>query len=103
MVSHAEIPTSIVLVSAEPPTVLTDHAMLIQSPNAFDHVMFLDMLSYLPDDILAKVDRANMAASLEARVPLVDHRVVEFAWHLPLLMKVHEGQGKWILRQVLNR
>ncbi len=103
LVSHGKSQTSIVLGSAEPPTVLTDHAMLIRSSNAFDRVMFLDMLSYLPDDILAKVDRASMAVSLEARVPLLDHRVVEFAWQLPLLMKVHEGQGKWILRQVLNR
>ena len=103
IVSHWKNPASIVLGSAEHRTVLTDRAQWARSPNAFDRMMFLDMLSYLPDDILAKVDRASMAVSLEARVPLLDHRVVEFAWQLPLSMKVHMGQGKWILRQVLKR
>ena len=71
-------------------------------PDALRAMQWLDQTTYLVDDILTKVDRASMAASLETRVPLLDHRLVEFAWTLPADMKVRNGQGKWILRQVLN-
>lgn len=103
LVSHWKSPADIVLGAVEPATVLTDRSAWPPLPDFEQRMMYLDAVSYLPDDILVKVDRAAMAVSLETRVPFLDHRVVEFAWRLPLSMKIRDGQGKWILRQVLNK
>lgn len=103
LVSHWKSPADIVINAREPATSLTNHHRWAQLPELEQRMMFLDAISYLPDDILVKVDRAAMAVSLETRVPFLDHRVVEFAWRLPLSMKIRNGQGKWILRQVLYK
>jgi asparagine synthase (glutamine-hydrolysing) len=102
LVSHAKNPALMMLGAHEPFTLLTQH----DQPSLTgiqEQMMFWDMLTYLPDDILTKVDRSSMAVSLEVRVPLLDHRVVEFAWRVPTNLKYRNGQGKWLLRQVLYR
>lgn len=103
LVSHWKHPAQLVPGSHEPPTLLTDPARRADLPDFEHRMMYLDTVTYLPDDILTKVDRAAMSVSLETRVPLLDHRLVEFAWTLPLDMKIRHGQGKWLLRQVLYR
>lgn len=103
LVSHWKKPSEIVIGASEPATVLTDHTAWPVLPDFEHRMMYLDAMSYMPDDILVKVDRAAMSVSLETRVPFLDHRVVEFAWQLPLSMKIRNGQGKWILRQVLYK
>ena len=103
LLSHWTSPVRVVRDSAEPATILTDPHRWAEVGGFTPRMMYLDMVTYLPDDILTKVDRASMAVSLEARVPLLDHRVVEFAWRLPLSLKVRDGQGKWALRRVLDR
>lgn len=103
LVSHWKSPADIVIKAREPATSLTDRHRWAQLPEFEQRMMYLDAVSYLPDDILVKVDRAAMAVSLETRVPFLDHRVVEFAWRLPLSMKIRNGHGKWILRQVLYK
>lgn len=103
IVSHWNDPTSFVLGATEPATVLAGASPALQGLGDVERMMALDMLSYLPDDILVKVDRAAMGVSLETRVPFLDHRVVEFAWSLPLTYKLRGGVSKWPLRQVLYR
>jgi asparagine synthase (glutamine-hydrolysing) len=92
---------NLVLKSSSLPTVLSDSHQWMQQADPLHRMMYLDSLSYLPDDILVKVDRAAMGVSLETRVPLLDHRVVEQVWQLPLSMKVRQQQSKWLLRQLL--
>jgi asparagine synthase (glutamine-hydrolysing) len=103
MLSHWENPTEVVPGSQEPSTVLECIAESSWPQNIEEVMMLTDLLSYLPDDILTNVDRASMAVSLEARVPLLDHRVVEFAWKLPLHFRIRKGCTKWILRQILHK
>jgi asparagine synthase (glutamine-hydrolysing) len=103
LVSHHKTPTDIVLNSIEPATPLTRPADWPALGSLHERMMYLDTKTYLPDDILTKVDRAAMAVSLETRVPFLDHRIVEFSHQLPLSMKLHMGQGKWITREVLYR
>jgi len=103
LVSHWKSPTRLVPGSMEPATCLTDRHQWARLPDFTLRMMFLDMISYLPDDILVKVDRASMGVSLESRVPLLDHRLVEFAWRVPLSLKLRGDGGKWLLRQVLHR
>jgi asparagine synthase (glutamine-hydrolysing) len=103
LVSHWQDPASFVIGATEPDTVMTTPALQPRTDGFIHRMMALDSLAYLPDDILVKVDRAAMACSLETRVPLLDHRIVEFAWSLPLDYKLRGGVGKWPLRQVLYR
>lgn len=103
LVSHWPAPGRTVLGASEPVTPLTE-LMAEPGNRSFEEcMMYWDLMTYLPGDILVKVDRAAMAVSLETRVPMLDHRVVEFAWSLPLRMRVRDGEGKWLLKQVLSR
>ena len=101
--SHWDSPSDVVLDSREPNTVRERIADLSANSTIEEVMMLTDLVNYLPDDILTKLDRASMAVSLEARVPLLDHRIVEFAWKLPLRVKIRNGEKKWILRQVLYK
>jgi asparagine synthase (glutamine-hydrolysing) len=102
-ISQWKSPAEVVIDSREPLTALT-RDLSFPGIREFEHrMMYLDSVTYLPDDILVKVDRAAMAVSLETRVPFLDHRVVEFAWRLPLAFKMRGDIGKWLLRQVLYK
>jgi len=103
LLSHWDNPAALVRGGKEPATILTDRRRWAKLKDFRQQMMFLDTVTYLPDDILVKVDRASMGMSLEARVPLLDHRVVEFAWRLPVSMKIRDTQGKRLLRQVLKK
>ena len=101
--SNWETPTALVLGAVEPATAVTDPERQPGFGSTVDRMLYLDLVTYLPDDVLTKLDRASMGVSLEARVPLLDHRVVEYAWSIPLSLKIRGGQSKWVLRQILER
>lgn len=96
-------PSEYVINADEPHTCLRGKPMPLPNLDPIQRMMYLDTITYLPDDILVKVDRATMANSLEARVPFLDHRVVEFAWTLPQSYKLKNGVGKWVLRELLYK
>ena len=103
LVSEWEDPSSLVLDSKEPDSLLRNNSSWPVLSSFEERMMFLDTSTYLPDDILVKVDRSSMAASLETRVPFLDHRVVEIALRLSLDQKIRNGKGKRILRKILNK
>jgi len=103
LISHWKDPASLVWGATELSTAITNRANWASVPTLGHQMMYLDTVTYLPDDILVKVDRATMSVSLEGRIPFLDHRIVEFAWHLPLSMKIKQGEGKWLLRRLLYK
>jgi asparagine synthase (glutamine-hydrolysing) len=103
LVSHWRQPHKLVLNATEPATIITDAAARMPWLDFTEEMMYKDSLTYLPDDILVKVDRASMSVGLESRAPYLDHRVAEFAWRLPLGMKLRENRTKMMLRHLLAR
>ncbi len=103
LVSHCANPATLVKDAAEPATLLSDSSRWPKTDNLRHWMMAMDTQTYLSDEVLAKVDRAAMASSLETRVPLLNHGIVEMAWRMPLEYKIRGGEGKWLLRQVLHR
>jgi asparagine synthase (glutamine-hydrolysing) len=103
VMSHLRDPAELLADGAALPTVYTDPGRWLGEGRPVERMMHLDLVGFLPDDILVKVDRATMAVSLESRAPLLDHTVAEFAWRVPLHLKRRDGRGKWLLREVLRR
>jgi asparagine synthase (glutamine-hydrolysing) len=103
LTSHCKRPDEIVLEAKEPKTVFTDPSQWVGLRDYEHHMMYIGQRSWIPDGTLVMADRAAMGASLETRAPLMDHRIVEFIWSLPLSMKIRNDNKKWILRQVLYR
>lgn len=103
LVSHWQDPTALVPGGSEPPTMHSSPSRWPRTAGIVEHMAAIDAVTYLPDDVLAKVDRATMSVSLEGRIPLLDRDIVEFAASLPTAHKQRDGVGKWPLRQVLAR
>jgi asparagine synthase (glutamine-hydrolysing) len=103
LMSHWKRPHDIVIGGQDRDTAITDKTGWPEVPDFTHRMMHLDMETYLPGDILTKVDRAAMGVSLEGRIPLLDQHLIEFAWTIPTAMKVRNDQGKWLMRQALYR
>lgn len=103
LVSHHANPVDLVIGAQDVPTILTSSSSQLVDFDDVSRMMLFDVMTYLPDDILVKVDRAAMAVSLETRVPFLDHRLATFAWSLPLSFKLRDGKSKWPLRELLYR
>lgn len=103
LVSLWDAPEDVVLGVTEPRTTLTATSQWVNDKDLLNTLLWLDLVTYLPDDLLVKVDRAAMAVSLETRLPLLDHELVEKVWRLPLNLKVRNGEAKWLLKKVLSR
>ena len=103
LTSHFDNPTEIVIESKTKDNILSNYRLELNQFDDQQKMMIFDALTYLPDDILVKLDRAAMASSLETRAPFLDHRIVEYSWKIPQSFKIQNGQGKWILRQILHK
>jgi len=103
LTSHWLAPEKIVIGAREPETMINNYDFWPEVDSFDQAMMVMDAQTYMPDDILVKVDRAAMANSLETRVPMLDPGVVEFAWKIPQSYKIRYGEGKWLLKQVLFR
>ncbi len=101
--SHWQNPEQVIMNIKEPGTFLTEFKPNLEKLDIQQQMMALDSITYLPDDILVKIDRAAMASSLETRVPFLDHKLIEYVWRIPHSFKLRQGTGKWILRQILNQ
>ena len=103
LISHWQNPTEVVNNSIETNTFFSELKLELPNFNNYQKMMLLDLLTYLPNSILVKIDRASMASSLETRLPFLDHKLIEHTWKIPNSLKLRNGKGKWILRQILNK
>jgi asparagine synthase (glutamine-hydrolysing) len=103
LTSAIQTPSALLINGTEALSAMTNSSRHPNLREPIDRMMFLDMVAYLPDDILTKIDRASMAVSLETRVPFLDHNLVAFAWSLPLSLKIRNGHGKWLLKELTHK
>ncbi|HLP87347.1 MAG TPA: asparagine synthase (glutamine-hydrolyzing) [Nostocaceae cyanobacterium] len=103
LMSYWKHPETIVLGGLEAATIFSTPRFWANLPDFAQRMMYLDAVTYLPDNILVKLDRASMGVGLESRLPFLDYRLVELAWRIPVAMKIRNGQGKWLLRQILYK